>query len=247
MGCIYSILNKVNGKIYVGQTNRKFSRRMTEHKSHLRGNCHRNPHLQNAWNKYGEDAFEFNILEECPNSKLDDNEEWWITHFKSNNPAIGYNMQGGGNSQGTCSPDFREKMSKVTKGENNGNWGKGVIDEWGGFWFIEHMAKTGISITTLEEWTGIRCADICSYLKRRGTSWSELSVTVTERPDNKLERYGGVDFLKDCAKKGMSQKKICDEYGLGTENVIYRYLKKRDYTWAKLKDEVRNNGQVSLV
>ena len=45
MGFIYTIFNKVNGKLYVGQTNQG-KIRFTQHMSALRCNKHQNPHLQ---------------------------------------------------------------------------------------------------------------------------------------------------------------------------------------------------------
>ncbi len=46
---------------YVGISN-NIERRWREHKKELNENYHYNPHLQNAWNKYGEDNFLFHIL-----------------------------------------------------------------------------------------------------------------------------------------------------------------------------------------
>ena len=60
---IYGIVNKINGKTYVGQTGERFLRRYWHHQWKLRDNSHDNDYLQNAWNKYGEDNFEFIILE----------------------------------------------------------------------------------------------------------------------------------------------------------------------------------------
>lgn len=67
---IYAIVHIASGKRYVGSTVDRKSRR-AHHWSALRGNRHHCPHLQNAWNKYGEDAFEFRILEtlETPDKK----------------------------------------------------------------------------------------------------------------------------------------------------------------------------------
>jgi len=59
---IYIIRNLVNNKIYIGSSV-NIKRRFSQHKSTLRHNTHRNKHLQNAWNKYGEINFEFVILE----------------------------------------------------------------------------------------------------------------------------------------------------------------------------------------
>lgn len=49
---IYMIVNKVNGKRYVGSS-RNCHRRKSEHLSRLRRNAHINSKLQAAWNKYG--------------------------------------------------------------------------------------------------------------------------------------------------------------------------------------------------
>lgn len=116
MSCIYSILNKNNGKIYIGQTIQKANKRKSEHFTHLRRNEHDNPHLQNAFNKYGEDSFEFNIIENYPIDKLNDNEEWWINYFNSTNPDMGYNLQSGGDSNYTVSEETRKKQSEALKG-----------------------------------------------------------------------------------------------------------------------------------
>ena len=62
---IYKIVNKVNGKYYVGGS-KNIHKRWLEHKGLLRRNIHDNGHLQNAWNKYGEATFDFIV--ECISS-----------------------------------------------------------------------------------------------------------------------------------------------------------------------------------
>lgn len=57
----YKILNKVNGKYYVGGAYKSFDSRFAWHKRDLREKKHRNRYLQHAWNKHGEEAFEFII------------------------------------------------------------------------------------------------------------------------------------------------------------------------------------------
>ena len=115
MGCIYSILNKVNGKIYIGLTERPTTRR-TEHFSELRHRNHCNPHLQNAWNKYGEENFEYHILEHCDDSMLGENEDWWISYFDSTNRDIGYNLQSGGDRGYSISEETKKRLSEERKG-----------------------------------------------------------------------------------------------------------------------------------
>jgi group I intron endonuclease len=59
---IYAIVNTVNGKRYVGSA-LNFRKRWGLHRHNLRAGKHHSPHLQKAWNKYGESAFVFSILE----------------------------------------------------------------------------------------------------------------------------------------------------------------------------------------
>lgn len=59
---IYQIRNLVNSRVYVGSAVNLANRRK-EHLSNLRRGKHHSPKLQNAWLKYGEDAFVFEVLE----------------------------------------------------------------------------------------------------------------------------------------------------------------------------------------
>ena len=63
MAVIYQITNMVNGKYYIGSAE-SFARREWQHKYDLKKGTHKNPRLQAAWNKYGADAFVFEVLEE---------------------------------------------------------------------------------------------------------------------------------------------------------------------------------------
>jgi group I intron endonuclease len=60
-GGVYEITNNVNGKRYVGSSV-NIKKRWSQHKCMLRRGNHRNPYLQNAYNKYGADAFRYSIL-----------------------------------------------------------------------------------------------------------------------------------------------------------------------------------------
>ena len=61
---VYKITNLVNGKIYVGSS-KDIGQRWNQHKEYLNKNIHGNTHLQRAWDKYGENNFKFEIIEEC--------------------------------------------------------------------------------------------------------------------------------------------------------------------------------------
>lgn len=61
---VYEIVNKINGKFYVGKTVNLKARKAT-HFSHARRGF--NGPLYAAIRKYGEDNFEFEVIAECPN------------------------------------------------------------------------------------------------------------------------------------------------------------------------------------
>jgi hypothetical protein len=61
--CVYQIKNLENNKVYIGETIRG-ELRWKEHLCTLRGNRHQNKLLQEDFDKYGEEAFEWTILKE---------------------------------------------------------------------------------------------------------------------------------------------------------------------------------------
>ena len=93
MSGIYIIRNKDNGKMYIGQS-KNLESRWAQHKTELRANRHPNRYLQGAWNKHGEDAFEFEILEYCSLDELDEKEQYYIKFYDSGKK--GYNLNKGG-------------------------------------------------------------------------------------------------------------------------------------------------------
>ena len=76
---IYFFVNKFNRKRYVGQTT-NFSRRKKEHLTKLREHTHVNAKLQAAFDKYGEESFEWIKITYDDTSKedLDEQEIFFI-------------------------------------------------------------------------------------------------------------------------------------------------------------------------
>jgi len=75
---IYKIRNKVTDKCYVGQSLR-VKKRIHEHFRLLELGCHVNRILQNSYNKYGKDAFDWSLEVECADPKdLDDLENEFL-------------------------------------------------------------------------------------------------------------------------------------------------------------------------
>lgn len=110
-GVIYMIKNKVNNKIYIGQTIRDYRKRISEHKTDYLSKSHSNKYLSNTFNKYGWDNFEFSVIDTANNiDELNEKEINYILQYNSTNKDLGYNIElGGKNSQ--PSPETLAKMS----------------------------------------------------------------------------------------------------------------------------------------
>lgn len=89
--CIYQILNIVNEKFYIGHS-QDYDVRWWEHSRKLKTNKHDNFHLQSAWNKYGENVFEFIIIELVEPNKILEREQYWINLLGACDKELGYNI-----------------------------------------------------------------------------------------------------------------------------------------------------------
>jgi group I intron endonuclease len=106
---IYVISNKVNSKMYIGKSSDLYNR-LSVHRKDLNLNKHYNDHLQNAWNKYGENNFDFSVLELINEEFIDSKEIFYIEFYKTNNPQYGYNKTIGG--EGATGYKHTEEMKK---------------------------------------------------------------------------------------------------------------------------------------
>ena len=119
-GIIYCITNKLNNKVYVGQTRMEFSRRYAGGKWWKYTS---NSHLKFAAVKYGFDNFEVSIIDIAKDEQeLNDQEAYWILSKNSTDPNFGYNIFEGGvrSYDGSASnrtvvlpPEVREKISQT--------------------------------------------------------------------------------------------------------------------------------------
>jgi len=114
---VYLIRNTVNGKVYVGSA-QSIKARWYRHLKMLREGTHDNQKLQRAWDKYGESAFEFEVIAYGLGLDLFWQEQLAINAFDAVRagyniaPVAGSSMAGRKHSQAT-----KELMSSVRKGK----------------------------------------------------------------------------------------------------------------------------------
>lgn len=134
MHYIYAIINKINGKIYIGQsknpktrfTNHKFIAKKYDIGNKIFYSVHE------SIKKYGNDNFIFEVIESCAKENVNDREKFWIHHCYSNNPEFGYNLTTGGNSQTKRNQEGIERRRQQMIGvplseEHKANISKGNI------------------------------------------------------------------------------------------------------------------------
>lgn len=134
-GVVYLIFNKVNGKMYVGQTTKTIDERFSQHAT-----C-KTTLIGKAIQKYGRENFRCDILKRCASKvEMDAWEKFFIAALKTKIP-LGYNLTDGGEGATGCprSDETRAKISAANKGRevsdetraklSAANIGKQITDE----------------------------------------------------------------------------------------------------------------------
>jgi group I intron endonuclease len=88
---VYQIKCTSNGKIYIGSAV-DLHNRCEQHRRSLRRGDHGNAHLQAAWNMYGEENFEFTVMEFTQRSDLLRAEQDWLDKTQAYTRGVGFNI-----------------------------------------------------------------------------------------------------------------------------------------------------------
>jgi len=124
---IYIIKNKVNNKVYVGQTIKTIVARFSQHKYYAETNRGKCLKLERAINKHGSENFYIEILDTSENQEVaNDLEKHYIKQY--NSISQGYNIKEGG-ANGPLPQSVKDKISAAQLGELNHMYGKHLTDE----------------------------------------------------------------------------------------------------------------------
>lgn len=113
---IYKVTNKINGKVYVGQTIHSLEHRKSGHERDARCQKKTTVKFHNALLKYGFESFDWEVLKECVSQEeLDYWEDYYIKEFDCLNRDKGYNLKSGGKVGNVYTDELREKIGETTK------------------------------------------------------------------------------------------------------------------------------------
>lgn len=114
MAFIYKITNLINGKCYIGKTERSIAERWGEHLRHRKT---LDLPLHRALNKYGIDNFQIEQIEECSSAEVDARENYWIMHYDSCNSGYNCTLGGEGGLLYISEQEIQEIITRYVSGE----------------------------------------------------------------------------------------------------------------------------------
>lgn len=214
---IYKITNKSNGKFYYGSS-RDIRKRWEGHKWSLRKGEHQNGYLQNSWNKYGESAFLFEIVEECEeigDEEMLKREQFFLDTTGCLDHAIGFNIRPRADHK-RQSPESIEKCRLARIGQKR-------TPET-----IERMRKARMgkypSLETREKMSRSRIGKKIgprSEVTKRKLREANLGKKHSNETRKKLSTARAISFLTNPAC--IKQKKVVEQLDAKTGEIIAEF------------------------
>lgn len=149
---IYKATNKTNGKFYIGRCVGPVKDREVKHWWYAKHKQANSP-FPNALRKYGREAFEWSIVEECSADNVGDREMYWISELA---PQYNATLGGDGGRLGVpCPQHVKDATSKANS--------KQVRDK--------RTGKVYASLTEASKDTGVMVSSISRALKKPTHRW----------------------------------------------------------------------------
>jgi len=127
MGLVYKITNKVNGKLYVGKTEKSLAERVSVHLKHVKKGVNRPLYdsiRHHGWGSFLAEVIEANI----PKDNLNTRERYWIAALQAQDRTKGYNLTEGGDG-GAMPPDVLARIGAKKRGSHHSEETKRQMSE----------------------------------------------------------------------------------------------------------------------
>ena len=168
---IYKVTNKVNGKVYIGQSV-DIGRRWRQHMT-----AEDDIYFHKAIQKYGVDNFIWEVIEKCKKSELDERESYWIEYYDSYNK--GYNCTKGGDGFGIGEDHPRWKGGISLDPEYSKQWyeaNKEKINEKAKEYYKENKEKRK---EQMKEWNEANKEKIKEYNRQRYINKKRIKKNIS--------------------------------------------------------------------
>ena len=221
---IYKIENKINGKVYIGQSVDIY-RRFRSHRHNAYNSKNKetyNLYLYTAIRNYGKENFTYTIVEQCDKSMLNERERYWIGYYKSNQKDYGYNLSDGGDSR---------YVKELTRSSNI-TAKKQQISE-----IKDMLLNTDIPIRDIAKKYNMTATAISNI--NVGKSWACLDTKYPIRDTRKKTLY----YCQKCGKQVSTKySKLCKKCDAERQHMTRGHFK--DYE--TFKEDIDNYGLKEL-
>lgn len=230
---IYQIVNIKNGKSYIGSAvNLQY--RWRQHKQRFKEQI-ASKKFQNAWNKYGEENFEFLVLEYCSCFELEEREQHWINWLGSY--KNGYNTRPIANSNAgvkhKTSPMKGKKHSLETRKKLSESH-KGLPGYWLG---KNRSAEDKIKMSDSAKRRG---SNVKKGFKPSEETRKKMSDSAKRRPPNRLGAVHSEETKKKLSVilKGKTGPNIGKKFGPMSKEHKLKISKSLRHSWENRKNAV---------
>lgn len=240
MFTIYLITNKLNGKIYVGQTKTGLRIRWRRHCSEVRKGSSRP--ICKALRKYGPESFTIVEIATADTQQWADYLEGvWILLYNSRNRKVGYNIRPGGNTAAMAEPT-KELLSAASKKAWEEGRLKGyphtqetkdrisALQKAGGFCKKDVLSEevwslwnSGVSVKSLSDHFSITTTTVYERIKQVGLPYRPFS-SAANRDKSTYRRNAPIDMetARELRSSGASYDTISKQLGCSKTTVIRR-------------------------
>ena len=113
---IYKATNRINGKVYIGQTKHSLEHRKNSHERDTRCRKKHSTYFHEALAKYGYENFVWEVIDESNSQvEIDKLEKKYIQEYRSMDKEFGYNLKDGGKEGGIYNEEGKRRLGESTK------------------------------------------------------------------------------------------------------------------------------------
>ena len=198
MHYLYVVKNKINNKVYIGQSNKE-NERWRQHKYYAKNLEKTKQYIHRAMNKHGIENFVYEVIATSQTQEdANETEKELIKQYDSRNPKFGYNMVpgGGGLGSGENHPCYGKKQSEETVN-------KRVESRKGYFPTEETKEKVRQSLIGKKH----------TNERKEKISRSHLGKSVWNKGTKNIMKSNSGSFNSSKPAPNKGRKRIIDEYG----------------------------------
>lgn len=216
-GSIYIIKNKVNDKVYIGQTTQSVHERFCQHMKPSTAKNRGTYKFYNAVNKYGRDNFYVEVLESgIPIDQLDEKEIAYIKQYDSCDN--GYNSTYGGDVRRIHEPWDIDNIIRLFKEGMNSF-------EIGEIYNVNHI-------------TILRTVHGCGFYVHDNLEEEKLKELVSQG-------YTNQEIADLLGSKKWTVERFLKKYGIRRKRIPL--CNRKDFDWDGIKSDLQNNLPTSII